>query len=105
MPITTRLRRAPLIGLLTLAIFTLAACNSGPLSPLTQANLDKVQNGMSTAQVKAILGDPTSSQTEPIPIVGGTKTTYTYSNNQANIVIVLKNDQVQTKEGTFGPPQ
>jgi hypothetical protein len=83
-------------------IFTLDACKSGPLSTLTQENLDKVQNGMSTAQVKAILGEPTDSSTEPIPIVGGTKTTLTYSGDQAHIVIVLKNDQVQSKEGNFG---
>jgi hypothetical protein len=60
---------------------------------------------MTSAQVKTILGEPTASEDVPIPIVGGTKTTYTYDNNQDHIVIVLKNDTVQTKEGTFAPGQ
>jgi hypothetical protein len=97
------LNRASLIGLLAIfTILTLDACKSGPLSTLTQENLDKIQQGMSSAQVKAILGEPTSSQTDTIPIVGGTKTTFTYSTDQAHIVIVLKNDEVQSKEGNFG---
>lgn len=88
-----------------LSISTLAACHSGPLNTLTQANLDKIQQDMSSEQVKAILGEPTDSKTEPIPIVGGTKTTYIYTNDRDRIVIVLKNDTVQTKEGTFAPAQ
>ncbi len=99
---TDTIRRSFLIGISVLALITtLAACNSGPLNTLTQANLDKVQPEMTSAQVKGILGEPTSSQTEPIPIVGGTKTTYIYDNGKDHVVIVLKNDTVQTKEGTF----
>jgi len=102
----TKLNRIPVIAVLLLAgILALDGCNSGPFSTLTQENLDKIQTGMSSAQVKAILGEPTGSKTEPIPIVGGTKTTFTYTNSQSNVVIVLKNDQVQTKEGTFGSGQ
>jgi len=103
------IRRSLLAGLLAVfaltAVATLDGCKSGPMSTLTQENLDKIQPDMSSAQVKAILGEPTETKTEPIPIVGGTKTTYTYTNNQDRVVIVLKNDNVQTKEGTFGPPQ
>lgn len=105
-PYLTTLHRTSVIALLAVfTIFTFDACKSGPLSTLTQENLDKIQTGMSSAQVKAILGEPTESKTEPIPIVGGTKTTYTYSNDQSHVVIVLKNDQVQTKEGNFAPAQ
>lgn len=89
------------IGLVAAVLSVLGACHSGPLSPLTQANLDKIQQDMSSAEVKSILGEPSSSSTEPIPIVGGTKTTYTYATDQSHITIVLKNDKVQTKEGTF----
>jgi hypothetical protein len=103
---STILHRTLIMGLLALfTITTLDACKSGPLSTLTQQNLDRVQPDMSAEQVKAILGEPTASKTEPIPIVGGTKTTYTYTNNQDQVVIVLKNDKVQTKEGTFGSGQ
>ena len=97
------IRRAFFIAVLSIS--TLDACHSGPLNTLTQANLDKIQQDMSSEQVKAILGEPTDSKTEPIPIVGGTKTTYIYTNDKDRIVIVLKNDTVQTKEGTFAPAQ
>lgn len=78
----------------------LGACSPGPMQ-LKQENLDRVQEGMSAGQVKAILGSPTESKEEPIPVVGGTKTTYVYAAEGARIVIVLKNDAVQSKEGFF----
>jgi len=77
-------------------------CGSSALT-LTQANLDKIQPNMTSADVKAILGEPGESKSEPIPIVGGTKTTYIYSDSQHDsIIVILKNDSVQTKEGHFG---
>ena len=82
-----------------------SACGGGSPVTLTQANLDKIQPDMSAKDVKAILGEPTESKSEPIPIVGGTKTTYTYENQQSRVVIVLKNDNVQTKEGHFSAGQ
>ena len=69
---------------------------------LTQANLDKIHQDMTSQEVKAILGEPNESQTVPIPIVGGNKTTYIYENKDSRVVIVLKNDTVQTTEGHFG---
>jgi hypothetical protein len=56
---------------------------------------------MSASQVKAVLGEPTDSKSEPIPVVGGTKTTYVYSHDGDQVTIVLKNDTVQSKEGHF----
>jgi hypothetical protein len=82
----------------------MAACNMTPVT-LTQANLDKIQVGMSAAEVKSILGSPTDSKSEPIPIVGGTKTTYVYTNKEDSVTIVLKNDTVQSKEGHFASPK
>ena len=87
---------------LALAVLaTLTACGGGSPVTLTQENLDRVQDGMSSAQVKTILGAPTDSKSEEIPLVGGTKTTYVYSNKTDRVVIVLKNDTVQSKEGHF----
>jgi hypothetical protein len=92
-----------LLSLFTaVAVLTLTGCGGGSPVTLTQQNLDKVQEGMSAAEVKTILGNPTDSKSEPIPIVGGTKTTYVYSNENSRVVIVLKNDTVQSKEGHFG---
>ncbi len=92
--------KASLCLLLTLS---LVACGGGSPLTLNQANLDKIQQDMSPTDVKAILGNPTDSTTEPIPIVGGTQTTYTYQNGTSAITIVFKNDQVKEKSGTFGP--
>jgi hypothetical protein len=85
---------------LTLA---LTACGGGSPLTLTQDNLDKVQKDMSPSDVKAILGDPTSSSSKPIPIVGGTETDYVYSNpqNGSEVTIVFKNDKETDKTGTF----
>jgi hypothetical protein len=79
----------------------LMGCGGGSPLTLTQENLDKVQNDMTSAQVRSILGAPTDSKDEPIPIVGGTQTTYTYTNDKSDVVIVFKNDQVKEKHGTF----
>jgi uncharacterized lipoprotein YehR (DUF1307 family) len=87
---------------LTLAM---SGCGGGSPLSLTQDNYNKVQNDMSQADVKAILGDPSSSDSQPIPIVGGTETTYTYTNTQngTSVTIVFKNDKVQSKTGHFNP--
>ncbi len=89
-----------LVAALSLTLF---GCGGGSPLTLTQNNLDKVQNDMSQADVQAILGAPTESKTDPIPIVGGTQTTYTYRNDKSEVVIVFKNDKVQEKHGTFNP--
>jgi len=70
---------------------------------LTQANLDRVQTDMSSGEVQAIFGPPNSSSSKPIPIVGGTETTYSYSNGGSAVTIIFKNDQVKEKSGTFAP--
>jgi hypothetical protein len=57
---------------------------------------------MSSAEVRDILGAPTESKDEPIPIVGGTQTIYTYRNDSSEVTIVFKNDQVKEKHGSFG---
>jgi hypothetical protein len=79
----------------------LMGCGGGSPLTLTQANLDKVQPDMSQADVRGILGEPTSSSTEPIPIVGGTQTTFTYTNDKSTVTIVFKNDKEQEKHGSF----
>jgi hypothetical protein len=56
---------------------------------------------MSQADVRSIMGAPTDSKTEPIPIVGGTQTTYTYRNDKNEVTIVFKNDMVKEKHGNF----
>jgi SmpA / OmlA family len=80
----------------------LLGCGGGSPLTLTQENLDKVHNDMSPADVRSILGAPTESKDDPIPIVGGTQTTYTYRNDTTEVTIIFKNDQVKEKHGSFG---
>ena len=91
-------------SLVALSFAVLTACGGGSPITLTQENLDRVQKDMSAAEVKTILGAPTESKSEPIPVVGGTKDTYVYRNENSRVEIVLKNDKVQSKEGTFAKP-
>jgi hypothetical protein len=79
----------------------LMGCGGGSSLTLNQANLDKIHEDMSQAEVRGIMGAPTESNEEPIPIVGGTQTTYTYRNDTSEVVIVFKNDQEKEKRGHF----
>jgi hypothetical protein len=81
----------------------LLGCGGGSPLTLTQENLDKIHDDMSTSDVRAIMGAPTESKDEPIPIVGGTETTYTYRNDKNSVTIVFKNDKVKEKHGSFNP--
>jgi outer membrane protein assembly factor BamE (lipoprotein component of BamABCDE complex) len=77
------------------SILLLTAC-----SRLTEDNLQKVHNGMTTAEVKAILGDPTSSDTgSALGIVSGT--TYVYHTSTSDVKITFVNDKVIATEGEF----
>lgn len=84
-------------------IVVISACGGGSPLSLNSENFSKIQDGMSATDVRTIMGSPTDSKSEPIPIVGGTKTTYTYTNTKTGdtATIVLKNDTVQSKEGHF----
>ena len=87
--------RLPLIGV----VLTLTACSSA----VTPEKISKIKPAMKPSEVEAILGQPTSSQSQPIPIVGGTQTTYTYQSGNSAVTIVFKNNQVKEKSGTFNP--
>jgi len=80
---------------LTLTLLSLTAC-----SRLTEDNLQKVHNGMTTTDVKAILGEPTSSQTgSALGIVSGT--TYVYHTSTSDVKITFVDDKVIATEGDF----
>jgi outer membrane protein assembly factor BamE (lipoprotein component of BamABCDE complex) len=75
-------------------ILFLTAC-----SHLTEANLGKIHNGMTTDEVKAILGSPTS--VESSGALGFTGTTYTYHSGSSDVKITFLNDKVMATEGEF----
>jgi outer membrane protein assembly factor BamE (lipoprotein component of BamABCDE complex) len=84
-----------LVALAVLA-FALSACGS----KLNNDNLAKVKNGMSTVEVKGILGQPTRVETGSI--LGLEGTTFYYEKHGSKVQISFINDQVTVKLGSFG---
>ncbi|MCE0483020.1 MAG: outer membrane protein assembly factor BamE [Methylacidiphilales bacterium] len=82
------------LALITAAVVLLAGC-----SRLTEANLEKIHNGMTTDEVKAILGPP--SETESSGALGITGTTYSYHSGSSDVKITFLNDKVIATEGQF----
>jgi outer membrane protein assembly factor BamE (lipoprotein component of BamABCDE complex) len=89
------MKSIPITFITVAALLLVTAC-----SRLTEDNLQKVHNGMTTDEVKTILGDPTSSQTgSALGIVSGT--TYIYHTSSSDVKITFVNDKVITTEGEF----
>ncbi len=94
-PVAIRLNRGHFTMTLLFAVTLLfTAC-----SKLTSDNLQKVHNGMTTDEVKAILGTPTDVQTQGA--LGLSSMTYTYHTSSADVKIVFINDKVMAREGEF----
>jgi hypothetical protein len=78
-----------------LAVMTLMSC-----SRLTEDNLQKIHNGMTSAEVKDILGEPTSSQTgSALGLVSGTK--FVYHTDTSDVTITFVDDKVIATSGDF----
>ena len=88
---------------LGLTLAALSGCGGGSPLTLTEDNYNKIQDKMSEADVKAILGAPTSTDSKPIPIVGGTATTdvWTNTNNGDTVTVIFKNNQEDSKTSHF----
>jgi len=85
----------PLLVVALIVTGILTAC-----SRLTEDNLQKIHNGMTTADVKAILGEPTNSQTgSALGIISGT--TYIYHTSTSDVKITFVDDKVIATEGEF----
>ena len=80
--------------LLLAAALLLTAC-----SKLTAENLQKIHSGMTTEEVKAILGSPTDVQSADM--LGFKSTSYTYHTRTSEVKIVFLNDKVMSTEGDF----
>ena len=76
---------------LCLLLMTAIGC-----SRLTQENFNKVQEGMSMAEVIAILGEPTDAKSAGVGPLSAT--TATWEDDTARINIKFLNDKVQLKK-------
>jgi outer membrane protein assembly factor BamE (lipoprotein component of BamABCDE complex) len=57
-----------IVGVLVLCTFCLVACGSR----INSANFEKIQTGMTMAQVTVILGEPTESSSVDVAVFSGT---------------------------------
>jgi len=73
----------------------LAAFLLGCQSKINEQNYQKIQNGMTLEEVKAILGEPTSSNTAGIGPLSGT--TAEWKETELTISLKLLNNQVKLK--------
>jgi outer membrane protein assembly factor BamE (lipoprotein component of BamABCDE complex) len=89
-----------MVAALGLLIVTLAACGS---SKLTQDNFDKIQIGMTRAQVVIILGNPTESSSMDMAVFSGTVSKW----KQGDVIITIHfvNNQVVAKQFSKGQKQ
>lgn len=68
-------------------------------SKFTESNLQKIHDGMTPDEVKAVLGPPTEVQDQNI--MGINSTVFIYRASHANGKIVFVNGKELTKEGEF----
>jgi hypothetical protein len=64
-------------------------------SPINQGNFDKIQNGMTMEQVKAILGEPTESSSLGLGPLSGTAAVWKGGNG--TITVQFINNKVKLK--------
>lgn len=65
-------------------------------SKLSNANFEKIQAGMSKAEVEAILGTPTKVTTQDIPLLSTSEYHYKRGDNEVRIIFV--NEKVVSKQ-------
>jgi hypothetical protein len=83
--------------LLAVFVLGLSACGSYRLN---KENFDKIQTGMTQAQVQAILGTPTESSSVDIGGFSGTNSTWRWDGN--SISVQFLNGQVVAKQLAMG---
>ena len=84
-------RRVQVVGMVLLCSILLLGCGS----KVSQENFDKIQTGMTQAEVTSILGNPTESNSIAFGPIGGT--TSTWKENNGTITIQFVNEKVIAK--------
>lgn len=76
------------------AVLVVAGC-----SKLTPDNFAKVETGMTSAEVKKILGSPTNRKDSST--LGITTATWTYKSGKTEAELIFVNDKLVNKAGSF----
>ncbi len=88
--------RLCLTGILAVVlVLSLLLANCGA-DKITKANFDKIQTGMTEAEVQAILGPPTEAQGVDVAVFSGTVSTWKQKN--VTITIQFVNGKVVAKQ-------
>jgi outer membrane protein assembly factor BamE (lipoprotein component of BamABCDE complex) len=95
-----RYQKLSIVVWLTGVLF-LAGCHNGsPVSKLNRANYDQIHEKASKSEVQAILGPPTSTNTEDKLIYK--RTTWRYVEGDKYINLTFKNDELDSKDTNLG---
>lgn len=86
-------------GLIVFTALWLVACGQ----KLTQENFNKINNGMSYAEVVKVLGEPVSSQGGGV--LGITASTSVWREKNTEVTIIFVNDKVTSKVLSERPAQ
>ena len=79
-------------AVLTFSVMCLAIGLVACTSRLTSDNLSKIKVGMTSTEVKAVLGNPTEIDSQNSTGMSGS--TYVYRSDESNVKIVFVNDKV-----------
>jgi outer membrane protein assembly factor BamE (lipoprotein component of BamABCDE complex) len=85
----------PKLGILV-ALLLCALCLAACGSRINQANFEKIQTGMTMAQVTAILGEPTESSSVDVAVFSGTASTW--KAGDVTITVQFVNGKVVAKQ-------
>ena len=92
----------PWASVLLAVILCVSSCDNAasPTSKLSRANFDRIHDKMSKEEVKAILGSPSSTNTEDKLIYK--RTTWRYIEGDKYINVTFKNDELDSKDTNLG---
>ncbi len=88
-----------LLSALAVVALCLLACAG---SKINKENFDKIQTGMTQAEVQAILGEPTESESVDVTVFSGTASKWKYEDT--TITIQFVNGKVVAKQFSRGNP-
>ncbi len=90
------MRRLSLLRAVALAVVICMSLGSCAGSKINQENFDKIQTGMTLAQVQAILGEATESSSLDVTVVSGTVSKW--KTGDITITIQFVNGKVVAKQ-------
>ena len=95
-----RNRRLPCFILVVGIVFLGACGNNTPISKLSRDKYDQIHEKMSKEEVQAILGPPTSINTEDKIIYK--RTVWRYVEGDKYVNLTFKNDELDSKDTNLG---